>query len=504
MATTSTPYSTVRPLMGAAPTWLGAADAERIESYRIYEDMYWNAPETFVLMQRGSESNPIYIPSAKVIIEATNRYLGVGFDYLVDPRVGTPADQLVAQGQLERLFKREMLWTKFSTQKRFGLIRGDAIWHIIGDAAKLPGSRISIYEVDPASYFPIYEDDNLDRLVGVHLVDQVEYEKKVVVRRQTYRKVPGTTTITTELALFEAGKWDDRDSTPYGEGSTGKQSEELKLVKQLVPVTPLDVKITALPVYQVCNMRTPSSPFGSSELRGLERISAAVNQGISDQELALALDGIGLYATTSGPPTDVDGNEVNWILGPGRVVEIDPETDFKRVAGVSSLPALEHVKFLLEEQRRAAGVPDIAAGMVDVTVAESGIALSLQLSPLLAKNAEKEQEMLGVYDHMLYDIVQMWLPTYEGVSPGLEVEVASIVQDAMPVNREARVAELLALLAAKVISAEYAREELTKYGYDFPAEMGEAIVAETTALTAATGYDPFASRVSSELEESTL
>lgn len=479
------------------PSWLGAADAERIASYQLYEDMYWNMPDTYKLMQRGSEANPIYVPSARVIIDATNRFLAKDWDYVIDPRVGTPADREAIHAALQRLFKREMIWAKFGTQKKYGLIRGDAVWHIIADPTKPAGRRLSVYEVDPASYFPIYLDDDLDRLVGCHLVDQVEYDKKTVIRRQTYRRDLTTGVITTELALFESAAWDDRDITPYAPG-TGGAGPKLKLLKQLVPVTALPATITALPVYHIKNSRTPASPFGSSELRGLERIAAAVNQAISDQELSLAMDGIGLYATTSGPPVDADGNETSWILGPGRVVELDAEAEFKRVSGVTSLPALEHVKFLLEEQRRAAGVPDIAAGMVDVTVAESGIALQLQLSPLLAKNAEKEAEMLGVYDHMLYDLVHAWLPTFEGV--GGEVEVASIVADPMPVNHEKRVDELLKLVAANIITAAYAREKLTELGYDFPENMGADVVMEQAALSEAVAGDPFMTRVASELD----
>ena len=48
-----TPYSTVAPYFGAPPTWLTEMDAQRIMSYQIYEQIYWNVPETFVLQQRG-------------------------------------------------------------------------------------------------------------------------------------------------------------------------------------------------------------------------------------------------------------------------------------------------------------------------------------------------------------------------------------------------------------------------------------------------------------------
>lgn len=489
---TLTPYSTAVPFLGTAPTWLSADDAQRIQAYQLYEQMYDNVPDTFKLVQRGSDASPIYIPSGKIIVEATNRFLAKGYDFMIDPRVGTPQDQAQVAYSLQQLFKRELFYAKFATQKRYGLIRGDAVWHFVGNPLKPEGKRISIYEVDPGSYFPIYADDTLERVVGCHLVDRIpdpSDPSKVVVRRQTYRKMDNNT-VTSETTLWEEGKWDDRTLAV----------EELSQVGVLVPLFTLPPSITSLPVYHVKNSRVPASPFGGSELKGLERIAAAVNQAISDEELSLALEGIGVYATDSGPPTDDEGNEINWRMGVGRVVEVDEERKFWRVNGVGSVnPYLDHIRYLMGTMQQASAVPDIAAGNVDVTVAESGIALYLQLAPLLAKNAEKEQELLGVHDHMLYDLVQQWFPAYEGLPAGIQVSAVSKVDDPMPVNREARITELLQLVAAQIISLEYARQELAKYGYDFPDEMGETIVTEQTSLATAASGDPFGSRAESEL-----
>ena len=493
--TTSTPYSTARQFIQTLPSWLSQSEAERIASYQFYEDMYWNMPNTYQLIQRGTQADPVYVPSPRVIIDTTNRFLAKEWDFVVNPKTGTPADQALLKSALSALFKRELMYAKFGTQKQFGLIRGDSVWHIVGNADKPQGSRISIYEVDPASYFPIYMDDDLDRLVGCHLVDQVEYNNTVVIRRQTYRKDLETGQITTELALFESGKWDDRDQSPYVPGTS--KPGELKLIAQLVPPTPLDPRITSLPVYHVKNNRTPASPFGSSELRGLERIVAAVNQTISDEDLAIALDGIGMYVTTSSPPTDDKGNEINWILGPGRVVEIDDGSDFKRLDGVKGLPALEHARFLLENTYEAAGIPDAAVGRVDVKVAESGISLALQMQPLLAKNKDKETEMLGVHDHMLYDIVHSWFPVYEGLT--IEgVEVASVVGDPMPMNKKETIDNLVSLVKEGIISAAYARVKLVELGWEIPEEMGADIVLEQQALAEARGYDAFTNRMFQE------
>lgn len=493
---TLTAYSTTTPYVGVLPSWLSKEDAERISAYQFYEQMYDNVPNTYVLSQRGTDAAPIYIPEPKVLVEAKNRFLAQGYDYMVDPRRGTPQDQALFHNAFADLFKRELFYAKFATQKRYGLIRGDAVWHVVGNPLKAEGTRISIYEVDPASYFPIYDTENLDKITGVHLVDRIPDPKdpsKIVVRRLTYRKDPDRVgVITSETTLWAEGKWDDRTLAP----------QDLEQVGVVVPLFDLPPAITSLPVYHIKNFRTPGQPFGASELKGMERLAAAINQAISDEELALALEGIGVYATDSGPPVDADGNETNWRMGPGTVVEVDEERKFWRVSGINSVqPILDHVRFIIGSMRQATAVPDIAAGNVDVSVAESGIALYLQLAPILASNAEKEQEMLGKYDHMLYDITNMWFPAYEQMPTGTGVSVVSNVEDPMPVNREARVQEIIALATSTppLISAEYAREELSKYGYTFPAEMGEAVVAEQQALASAKVGDVFGSRAADEL-----
>lgn len=486
----SNQYSSIADIMGAPPSWVSQDDRERIAAYQTYEDIYWNVPGTFKLMQRGSEDAPLYLPSGRIMIEATNRFLAKGFKIIVHPDIGTDEDKAKVQLAFDRLFRRENFYTKFETQRRFGLIRGDAVWHVVADPTKPAGSRISIYDIDPASYFPIYDEDNLDRMIGCHLVEITEDEKgKRYIRRQTYRKQEGGR-ISSELTIFEEGAWDDR----------GREAR-VKKVATPVPEFLLPAAITALPVYHIKNIRTPGDPFGSSEIRGLERIIAGVNQSISDEELALALDGLGVYFTNSGPPVDEEtGEEGIWRMGPGSVLEIDEDSTMGRVSGVGSVtPFLDHIRFIMGEGMKAAGVPNVAAGQVEVTAAESGISLALQLSPLLAKNSEKETEMLGVYDHMAYDILHGFMVAYEGMNADTTVEMIPLVMDPMPVNRDARVKEIVSLVTAKVMSLDTAHEELRKIGIEIPGNEIALIMGEQRELSDATAVDVFTDRAGSEL-----
>lgn len=495
-----TPYSSVKPLMGPLDQWLTPEDAERLQAYAIYEGMYRNTPQVFKLVQRGDEQNPIYLPTARTLIEAKNRYLAKGWNYAIAPGIGTDQDRATLDFALQTLFRREIIRTKFGTQKRWGLVRGDQVWHIVADEDKPEGRRISVYEVDPASYFPIYDPWNPDKILGVHLVDPVVNDAgKTVIKRQTYRKEDDGT-ITYELSWWESGKWDDRDDSIALKKVTGS---EIPVGEHNAPdFYELPPEITSLPVYHIKNNRVTGQPYGTSDLAGFETLISGINQTISDEDLTLAMQGLGLYWTNSGPPVDEDGEETNWKFGPGWVVEIDEGSTFGRVGGVNSIePSLGHMGKLEGAMREAAGVPNIAVGNVDTQVAESGIALAFHMAPILAGNSEKEDEILGVMDHMLYDLTTMWFPAFEGLET--PARALSKVEDPLPTNRAAVLTEVTQMLATDppLISAEYARVILQeKLGYDFPAEMGAAVVTEAQALADARAADPFATRVQYELD----
>lgn len=478
----TTPYSTVSPMLGPLPAWVPVLEQERVASYLVYEDIYWNNPDTFKLTARGSEDNPIYVPTGRTIVDTTNRYVGAGFNFMVDPTVGTPEQQAVAVREFTRLFRREKMLSKYAMNKRFGLIRGDWLWHIIADPNKLPGTRISIRAINPGSWFPVYRDNDLDVLWKIHLAEVFVYpdDTKEFVKRLTYERLDNGLIQRSE-AIFEMKGWQSATSPV-----------EITLAPEV-----LDPRITAFPVYHVKNFEEPQNPYGSSELRGLERIMAAVNQAVSDQDIALALQGLGLYACDGAGPVDEDGNDVPWTLGPGEVVENAP--GFKRVDGIGSVqPSVDHIGMLVAFMKEAAATPDAAIGKVDVQVAESGVALLLQLGPMLAKAIEKDQEIIDVHTQMFHDL-KTWFAVYEAIQ-FLDVDVLPVLGDKLPQNKDKQVEQILNMVAAKVMSAQTARIRLKQLGYDF-ASNEAAVIAQETALTAEaeTPVDPLAARVAAEL-----
>lgn len=424
-------------------------DKIRLKAYELYEDMYNNRPEHMRVILRGEDDDSveIYLPSAKKCIEAVNRFLCVNFDYHIDPKIGTDQDRIAIDSYLSTIFAKQKVYHKFNQIKRYMLMKGDACLHIVGQPWQREGERVRIEELKPEHYFPI-EDLVTGDLMGCHIVDIIrnprstpntkKFSPEYLVRRQTYRKVVDennvpTGPITSELSLWEIGRWDDR--IPW---------LQLSWVDTIIDEYELP-GITHVPVYHFANNPPPMSTFGMSELAGVESLVTAINQAMSDEDLTLITQGLGVYWTDASPPVDGSGQPTEWEIGPGSVVEIGAGGKFGRVSGISSVtPYLEHILAMDESMQQAIGVPDIAIGMVDVATAESGIALAFKLGPLLAKNKEKEDFIQQEADNLLDDLVMEWLPALEDVTID-GVLVTSTFDDPMPKNQSQLLQDLLGI-----------------------------------------------------------
>lgn len=485
-----TPYSTVEPMLGAKPSFISAYDASRLRSYQIYEQIYWNVPDTYKLVMYGSDQPPIYIPTARTLIDTTNRYVGRDLGWIVEPGLGAQeeADSLLIAWN--SLMRRERFLSLYSATKKLGLIHGDWVMHVLADPAKVQGRRLRLLRVDPGAYYPVTHPDDPDRIIAAYLFETIAEGDKTMIKRQTYTKGAdpvnndgSDTTIYNSVAIFDIEQWEDITSTP---------------VRTIKPPTALPPQITAIPLYHIRNQEEPGNPYGSSEIRGYERIMAAVNQAISDQELALALEGLGMYSTDSGPPVDPEtGEPTNWKLGPGKVIERAAGSNFDRVNGVTHLPGIDHLNWLVNQLKESSGLSDAAIGRVDVQVAESGIALYLQLAPLLAKVDEKNQGIDDILSQMFFDIVTGWLPAYEQQT-FVNARVLPTFGDAVPENRAGRIKEIIDLYTAKLMDIDTAQGELALLGFTFPDNARQLIVADAAAMAAAA--DPFAARAAAESE----
>lgn len=497
-----TPYSTIASYFGTLPSWVSPEHQERIASYQTYEEIYWNVPETFKLVLRGTENKPIYVPSGKIIVETANRFVGKKLRWRPDPLLGATSDQANLMLAFNDLFTREAFASKYNSNKRYGLIRGDWVFHVTGDDTKPQGTRLSIHTADPASYFPVPEDQIIkggspNRIGKVHLAEQFidtngvyGAKGKTLVRRQTYEKLENGL-IQSSTLIADPDKW-------FDDAKAGSLYE-------VRPFT-LHPLITQIPVFHIRNFDEPGNPFGSSEMRGLERLMAGINQGVSDTDISLALEGLGVYTTSGGGPVDDDGNDVDWIIGPGRVIE--NVSDFKRVNGVSNVkPAYDHVNALMGFLKEASGTPDAAVGKIDVQVAESGVALALELAPIISKAGEKDQLIIDTLAQMAFNLSTMWFPVYEGQNFG-DARLIPVINEAdkLPVNRMAVLTEVTTMMMTDppLLSATTGREILSQeLGIPFASDELTRIIQEQAALleaapSSAPSADPQGDRLASE------
>ena len=486
-----------------------ADDNDRVTAYWTYSDIYHNVEKVFEPMMRSDEDEEIsrrLVPVARTLVEATNRYLAKSPTITPMPLATAPDGQpittdLAKVETLMNLWKgiaaREEFFTVFGCMKRWLLIRGDALLHVTADDTKPEGERISIEELDPSTYFKIPNAINPNKIDGIYLVTIIANDNNdgTIAQRQEYRKAEGTGNIFTKVRFFETDKWDDR--WPLTEEDTTEVDTPARLdipaMQNLLTGFELDKRIRQIPVYHYRNRRQGGLQYGISELQGVETLLTGISQTATDEDLTMALTGIGVYVTDSGRPRDDNQNEVEWSISPASVIELEAGSKFDRVKGVDSVqPMLDHANMLESQARKTTGTPDVAVGTVEVAVAESGIALAIRMNPVLAKNEETEMELKLRTEQMLHDLVNGWLPVYEGYTPD-GTELAITFDDPLPQDRAAVLEEILALVAGKVISVEFAQQIIrAKLGYDIPKDDLEKIGTEAAML------DPVGSRLAAE------
>ena len=463
-----TPYSTVIPLIKEVPSWLTEEHGERIASYLKYEEIYWQDPRAFRLVQRGSEAQPIYVPNPKQIVDSTAHYLLKGL------RVGPAEPDKNAKFKefLDKFLKREEFYSRFMVAKSAGVCRGDWVLHITADETEAEGSRISITSIDPGAYFPVFDPDDATKVIEVHIAYQEvplgEIQPKIRQKSYWYEGEKPNRKVVWEERYVEIDGWG---------------TEREKTYSQISAPTALPDNIVKIPVYHFKNVAWDGWDFGASEIKGYEIIAGAVNQAVTDEDVALALQGLGVYATDAGPPKNATTGETeDWEIAPARVMEVPAGAYFRRVEGMTTVePSQSHIGYL--EDKLFETSHTFREGAVDVQVAESGIALAIRFLPQLAKIEQRDLSGTAKLDQMYYDLKQ-WFDFYEGElfdSSWLDVEIEIEIGDKLPQNRVERTNELNNMLDRKIISRAYYRREMQRLGYEFPEDIEEEIEKEKEA-----------------------
>ena len=508
MATTS-PYATALALGRPKPSHVsdGFWNIDRVTAYGTYEDIWNNIPAAFAALLRAGDDpkSRRYIPVVRGLIEGVNRYLAKDPEVSWTALPGATIDQASLDefsGLVQTTLTREEFDIKFSGLKRWWLVKGDACLMISADPSKPEGTRLRITEVPPDQYFPIEDPSDSERILGVYLasivqddddndiVQRIEFQRCLTQERADQFKVP-LGSVFYRLGFYEQDGWDDR------EGDDLKSVQPPSWVGQAAdpaadPLTgfALPAQITTIPVYHFRNNRRggPNGRFGVSEIQGLESLLAGAIQNATDEDMAVALLGIGAYWTDSGRPRDAQGKEAEWELAPGTVLELEKDGKIGKLEGVGSVqPMQDHLAYLKSAARESSSIPEIAAGTVDPNVAASGVALAIQFQPILSQNQEKESELNSKLTQMLYDLAQMWFPAYEGITP-LQVQPSLRFADPLPLDRAAALKEIIDMVTAKIIPISFAQQLIKeRLGYDVPSDALQQVLQEQTTILDAVG-----------------
>lgn len=467
------PHSSLRGILsvGELPVWWPEEEQYRIAGYTKYDELYWNDATQYKIRVLEGET-PLYVPNPRIVVDTTAHYLLKGLQLTMPD----PEKNAKLKTALDAFMKRERFYSRFHIAKHSGVARGDFVFHLTADPLKEEGTRIGLNSVDPAMVLPVYDEDDLDKLVRLHIVDQyftTEDPNKLRIKKLTYWYTwadedmkTGTRRVWREEGIYEVDpKW-------WG--------PKPKLVKQTLPPEPLDPRITTIPVYWFKNIDWQGQPYGSSDLRGFEFLSKAVSQAATDTNMSLALEGLGVYATDGGRPVSDDGEEEDWEVSPGKVMEVPAGSYFRRVEGVGSItPMQDQIKYLERKIFEAGALTDVARGQVDVQIAESGIALAIKFAPTLAKIEERDQSGIEILQQMFFDW-KIWHQVYEG-DDFTKIDILAEIGAKLPIDRTETINELNNMLDRGVISRKYYREQMQKLGYDFPADIEGQIEDEKKA-----------------------
>jgi len=457
--TVFTPYSGVKPLLNDGKNlWVPEIDRDRVNSYQKYEEIYWSHDEAFRL-QDDSKERPVFVPNPRVICDTTSHFWLKGLE------INSTGATKVA---LDAFMDREEFLPKFHVAKHSGVVRGDFVLHLTADPEKPEGLRVSVNSVDPAMYFPEFDDDNLDRINAVNLVEQVldpERPTEVFIHRLRYRYVMMglERKVASQEAWYEVRDWDKGSRV---------------VVKNIRSETLLPDPINTIPVYSFKNQPWQGEPFGNSELRGYEAIQQRINQSATDEDVALALEGLGVYATDAPPPTDDEGNELPWSIAPGRVVETPAGSIFQRVKGVGSVePFQSHIGMMIDNLYEAAAT--FRPSMIDAKVAESGIALAIRFLPTQAKLEERDFFGVARLKQFWFDW-RNWMAAFESQTLTQEIDV--VIGDKLPTNKSDKLNVLNNLVDRKSVTRAWYRDEVAKlYGLEMPSNMDAQLQAEAEA-----------------------
>lgn len=469
-----------------APNWLPDDDAQRAATYDSLEGVYWSEDWSYTLRVIVTEQ-PVYTPNPRIVVDTISHYLLKGLTIGVeDPEKNKQEAQ-----DLEDFLDREMFYPRFHTAKLGGCIHGDFVLHMTADPDKPAGKRISLCSVHPGKVVRKFDDDDGEHVTEAWICEPYQdpdNKDEPLIRRLHYWYVQGS--VSTDSDEPDDIPADAPQMTQDGvlryvwseelilRNNEKLWTDEEEVYQTLNPEGQLPEEINHIPIFWFKNIAMDGQPFGSSDLRGLERMFRGVSQQHTDLNVAMALDGLGLYATDAPPPATASGTEGTWTIEPGQVQQVPNGNFFKRVEGIGSVqPMIDTIKYAEEKINQAAGLSEVALGAVAPAMASNPMALAVNFMPTLSKVEERDHFGLAKLKHVFW-MWTMFREAYESKVWPAKLKVTVQIGEKLPQDRTARINELNNMLDRDIISKAFYRQEMEKLGYQFPDDIQDQIDEE--------------------------
>lgn len=407
-------------------------DALRLAGYRAYMDFYngyqWEG------LPAPNEKRLTFNYARVFVNKAASYLMGKGVTFAVEAPGGSGESGKRAAQRAESLLQscyehNSLALIDLDTAVDSAVL-GDGAFKITWDP---DAGTPSVSAVDPATLFCVRQPDDYRRLLKVRQVYSVG--DGALYSHQT----PTTQNLVTEewtadtLEIWRDGVLDKRVPNPYG----------------------------AIPYIVFPNLRVPKEPWGQSDLVDIMTVNRDLNSRLSILSHILEVSGNPIAVLEN--VTDSTGIKV----GPGRLWELPKDAkayllDLLSGGGVSL--HIEYVNLLYRTMHDLAEMPRTAFGDGGGT-AKSGVALEIEMQPMLQKVARKR----AIWTVALEQRSRMILNLYalrgdqmaaQVVAPGGGFQLRIVWPPILPSDRSETVRQETALVAAGIHSHRRAMDTL--------------------------------------------
>ena len=356
------------------PAQLAQADSLRVAGYRAYLDFYngyqWDG------LPAPNEKRLTFNYARTVVNKAASYLMGKGVGFAVTPPDGSGDDgrraAQHAEALLQACYERNSLALVDLDTAVDSAVLGDGAFKVTWDAA---AGAPSVSSVDPSTLVCVRQADDYRRLLKVTqsyyvgIGDKDECVAEPGVSNYSYQSLtPGSATHSSRSLVRE--EWTPDTLEVWRDGG---------LVRR-VPNPYGFIPYVVFP-----NLRVPKEPWGQSDLVDIVALNRDLNSRLSVLSHILEVSGNPIAVLEN--VTDSTGIKV----GPGRLWELPKDAkayllDLLSGGGVGL--HIEYINLLYRALHDIAEMPRTAFGDGTGT-AKSGVALEIEMQPMLQKVARK-------------------------------------------------------------------------------------------------------------------